>query len=210
MKVSLKNHWVVKPSEPTWNGTVSLSETDQTYSVVHVPTTYYYRLICQDNSVTSIIKSSLSKALVHFYPLARRLRWIDGSRLEIDCDASGVVLTEAETDIKLDDLGRFSLSDPDHISLFPQIDYTVPISQLPLLFVQLTKFQCGAIAPSVAMSHAVADGQSALHFYSEWARLARGEPLMFAPFHDRKVLRAGEPAVASPTLSIYCIIHHQF
>ncbi|KAK4363341.1 hypothetical protein RND71_018582 [Anisodus tanguticus] len=124
-----------------------------------------------------------------------RLRWIDGSRLELDCDASGVVLTEAETDVKLDDLGEFSLSDPDHISLFPRIDYTIPISQLPLLFVQLTKFQCGSIALSLAMSHAVIDGQSALSFYSEWARLARGEP----SFHDRKVLRAGESAIASPT-----------
>ncbi|XP_059285617.1 spermidine hydroxycinnamoyl transferase-like, partial [Lycium ferocissimum] len=71
--------------------------------------------------------------------------------------------------------------------------------ELPLLFVQLTKFQCGAIALSFAISHAMVDGQSALYFLSEWARLARGEPLMSDPFHDRKVLRAGEPATAPPT-----------
>ncbi|XP_059306962.1 spermidine hydroxycinnamoyl transferase-like [Lycium ferocissimum] len=197
MKVSLKKHWLVKPAEPTWNGTVSLSECDQTFSLVHVPTIYYYRL-CHDCD-TSIIKTSLSKALVHFYPLAGRLRWIEGSRLELDCDASGVVLMEAETNAKLDDLGDFSLSPDYSISLFPRVDYTIPIDELPLLFVQLTKFQCGGIALSFAISHAVVDGQSALCFLFEWARLALGEPLMSAPVHDRKVLRAGEPAIRPPT-----------
>ncbi|KAK4370171.1 hypothetical protein RND71_009646 [Anisodus tanguticus] len=202
MKVSLKNHWVVKPAEPTWNGTVSLSEFDQTFAVTHVPTIYYYKplqdFVISTDDIIKTLKNSLSKALVHFYPLAGRLRWISGSRLELECDASGVILTEAEIDAKLDDLGDFSLS-PDYNSLFPQVDYTIPIDELPLLFVQLTKFQCGGIALTFAISHAVVDGQSALYFLSEWARLARGEPLMFAPFHDRNVLRAGEPAIASPT-----------
>ncbi|KAM3281508.1 spermidine hydroxycinnamoyl transferase-like [Capsicum chacoense] len=200
MKIMLKNQWVVKPAEVTWNGIVALSELDQ-IEIAHVQTIYYYRP-SQDyfTSTCNILKTSLSKALVHFYPLAGRLRWIDGSRLELDCDASGAVLTEAESDAKLDDLGdQFSLS-PDHISLFPHIDYTIPISEIPLLFVKLTKFKCGAIALSFAISHAVVDGQGGPFFLSEWARLARGEPLMFAPFHDRKVLKAGEPPIASPTL----------
>ncbi|MCD9639022.1 hypothetical protein HAX54_023266 [Datura stramonium] len=200
MKVSLKNHWVVKPTEPTWNGTVSLSELDQTFSITHIRAIYYYKL-CQDYDIINTLKTSLSKALIHFYPLAGRLRWIDGSRLELDCDASGVVLTEAETDAKLDDLEDFLLS-PGCNSLFPRVDYTIPINEIPLLFVQLTKFQCGAIALSSAISHAVVDGLSAVYFLFEWARLARGEPLMFAPFHDRKVLRAGEPATASPSFEL--------
>lgn len=202
MKVSLKNHWVVKPAAPTWTGTVSLSEFDQTFAVTHVPTIYYYKFvqdfITSTDEIIKTLKTSLSEALVHFYPLAGRLRWISGSRLELECDASGVVLTEAETDAKLDDLDSFLLS-PNYNSLFPRVDYTIPIDELPLLFVQLTKFQCGGIALSFAISHAVVDGHSALYFFSEWARLSRGEPLMFAPFHDRKVLRAGEPAIACPT-----------
>lgn len=203
MKVSIKNQWVVKPAEATWNGTVPLAEPDQTFVLTHVPTIYYYKFsqdfVTSTDDMIKTLKTSLSKALVHFYPLAGRLRWIEGSRLELDCDASGVVLNEAETDAKLDDLGDFSLS-PDHISLLPQIDYsTIPISEIPLLFVQLTQFKCGAIALSFAISHAVADGQGGLHFLAEWSRLARGEPLRSAPFHDRKVLRAGEPAIASPT-----------
>ncbi|XP_016465713.1 spermidine hydroxycinnamoyl transferase-like [Nicotiana tabacum] len=202
MKVSLKHHWVVKPAEATWNGTVSLSECDQTFAVTHVPTIYYYRF-CHDclpstDNIIKTLRTSLSKALVHFYPLSGRLRWIAGSRLELDCNASGIVLMEAETEAKLDDLGDFSPS-PDLNSLFPRVDYTIPIDELPLLFVQLTKFQCGGIALSFAISHAVVDGQSALYFLTEWASLARGEPLGNEPFHDRKFLRAGEPPIAYPT-----------
>ncbi|XP_049414770.1 spermidine hydroxycinnamoyl transferase-like [Solanum stenotomum] len=186
MKVILKNHWVVKPAEATWNGTVSLSEFDQTFAVTHVPTIYYYKFFHDfvTDEIIKTLKTSLSKTLVYFYPLAGRLRWINGSRLELDCDASGVVLTEAEADAKLDNLTDFLLS-PDYNSLFPRVDYTVPIDELPLLFVQLTKFQCGGIALSFAISHAVVDGQSALYFFSEWARLARGEPLMFAPLYAK-------------------------
>ncbi|MCD9641502.1 hypothetical protein HAX54_027714 [Datura stramonium] len=202
MKVSLKNHWVVKPAEPTWNGTVSLSEFDQTFTLTHVPTIYYYKFstdfVKSTDDIIKTLKTSLSKALVYFYPLAGRLRWISGSRLELKCDASGVVLTKAESDAKLDDLDDLLIS-PDYNSLFPHVDYTIPIDELPLLFVQLTEFQCGAIALSFAISHAVVDGQSALYFFSQWARIARGESLIFDPFHDRKVLRAGEPATASPT-----------
>ena len=61
------------------------------------------------------------------------------------------------------------------------------------------------ICLGLLISHAVADGPSALHFFTEWARLARGEPLGTAPFHDRRVLRAGGPPRASP-----CIDHEAF
>ncbi|CAL5341194.1 unnamed protein product [Camellia sinensis] len=52
----------------------------------------------------------------------------------------------------------------------------------------------------MTISHAVVDGQSALHFVSEWARLARGEPISASPFLDRKVLedlRAVDPTPKS-------------
>ena len=45
------------------------------------------------------------------------------------------------------------------------------------------------------------DGQSALHFLSEWGRIARGESLEIVPFLDRRVLWAGEqlpPFASSP------------
>jgi shikimate O-hydroxycinnamoyltransferase len=53
------------------------------------------------------------------------------------------------------------------------------------------------ITLSLTISHVVVDGQSALHFMSEWARIARCEPLGVVPFLDRKVLRARDPPIAS-------------
>ncbi|KAA8535849.1 hypothetical protein F0562_030831 [Nyssa sinensis] len=122
---------------------------------------------------------------------------IGGGRLELECNAMGVQLIEAESEAKLDDFGDFTPS-PEFQYLSPFIDYKTPIHELPLLLVQLTKFSCGGISLSLTVSHAVVDGQSALHFISEWANVARGLPLGTEPFLDRKALRAGDPPGAAP------------
>ncbi|KAL0401330.1 UNVERIFIED_CONTAM: Hydroxycinnamoyltransferase 2 [Sesamum latifolium] len=100
-------------------------------------------------------------------------------RLQIECSGIGVPLTEAEAEATLDGLKAF-----EHHQLVPSID----LEQLPLVAVQLTRFKCGGVCLGVAMSHAAVDGQSASHFYTEWARLARGEQLEIQPFLDRKLL----------------------
>ncbi|KAK3219166.1 hypothetical protein Dsin_013136 [Dipteronia sinensis] len=202
MVVSYKTSYTVKPAEPTWTGSLSLSEWDQIGSITHVPTLYFYQpsqKLLIDTVITTL-KDSLSRALVHFYPLAGRLRWIGHGRLELVCNAAGVQFIEAVSQSKLYSFGEFSQS-PEYDFLIPTVDYTIPIQELPLLIVQVTKFQCGGISLGFTISHVVADGQSALHFLSEWARLARGEALAVSPFIDRKLLRAGDPPVlAHPIL----------
>ena len=195
--VSLKDGYTVKPAEPTFNGRLALSEWDQIGTITHVPTIYFYRpsqdWIMREGDVLATLRDSLSRALVHFYPLAGRLCWIEGGRLEIECNSMGVQLIEAESKTTLEDFGDFTSSPYleylEH--LVPSVDYSSPIHELPLMLVQLTKFSCGGISISTSISHAVADGQSALHFVHEWARLARGEPVETAPFLDRTVLLAG-------------------
>ncbi|PON92584.1 Transferase [Trema orientale] len=208
MAVRMKGCSIVKPAEPTWKGYLSLSEWDQVGTITYVPTIYFYRppenWMLPADKIASTLKESLSQALVAFYPLAGRLRWIGGGRLELNCNAAGVRFIESESKSKLEDFGDFSPS-PEYHHLIPTIDYGLPIHEVPLLMVQLCRFACGGISLSLAISHAVVDGQSALHFISEWARLARGEPLKTAPFLDRKVLRAGDPpASTGPS----CFVHH--
>ncbi|KAL6962491.1 shikimate O-hydroxycinnamoyltransferase [Sarracenia purpurea var. burkii] len=193
MVVISKGSCMVKPAEPTWNGRLPLTEWDQTGTVTHVPTIYFYRLSQPPpQTILKTLKDSLSLTLVHFYPLAGRLSWLGGGRLALDCTAAGVELIEADSKLKLDDLGDFSPC-PEFMSLIPSVNYNIPIHEQPLLIVQLTNFRCGGISLGVSISHAATDGQSALHFMSEWARVARGEPLCAAPFLDRRVLRAGDP-----------------
>ncbi|CAJ1941809.1 unnamed protein product [Sphenostylis stenocarpa] len=118
----------------------------------------------------------------------------------------GAQFVEAQSSLRLEDLGDFSSSSGYH-SLVPSLDYTLPFHELPLLLVQLTKFKCGGISICIAISHVVVDGQSAFLFTSEWARLARGEPLQTVPFLDKKVLRAGELPLVPLTK---CRLHAEF
>ncbi|KAK7291875.1 hypothetical protein RIF29_07375 [Crotalaria pallida] len=220
MQVTFKGCYTVRPNEPTWCGRLSLSEWDQIGTITHVPTIYFYRhpSSSQQNSsydddssiITTTLKDSLSRVLVPFYPLAGRLHWIGKGRFELDCNGRGVHFIEAESSYTLDDLGDFSPS-PEYNYLVPTVDYTLPIHELPLVLVQLTRFKCGGFSISLTISHAVADGPSALHFISEWSRFARSSSLgsiggdesssssssscslQTVPFLDKKVFRAGEP-----------------
>ncbi|XP_008231463.1 PREDICTED: spermidine hydroxycinnamoyl transferase-like [Prunus mume] len=193
MAATIKSSYVLKPAEATWQGCQTLSEWDQIGCITHVGIIYFYRpdqhCVTPTDAIANTLKDSLRRALVPFYPLAGRLRWIEGGRLELDCNGMGVQFIEAESDLKLDDLGDFSPSPESH-SLLPTVDYNLPIHELPLLFVQLTRFKCGGFSLALEISHAVTDGQSACHFIGEWAKLARGEPVGVMPFLDGQAFLA--------------------
>ncbi|KAG9134710.1 hypothetical protein Leryth_001020 [Lithospermum erythrorhizon] len=203
MNVNIKNFELIKPAKPTWSGILSLSELDQTGIITHVPTFYFYRppqaWLTPEDPITKTFKTSLSKVLVHFYPLAGRLSRINGWRFELDCNAKGVQFLEAETEERLDRLGDFAPS-PLFVNLSPRLNYSeTSIQELPIALVQLTKFRCGGICLAILINHAVADGQSAVHFLSEWTRLARGLKLASEPCFDRRILLFGEPSLSSST-----------
>lgn len=204
MKVSYTSSSLVKPAKATWNGTMQLADWDQIGYISHIPTINIYKPPNnynpkQNKAFIDNLKDSLTRLLVHFYPVAGRLRWVEGGRLELDCNSMGVQFIVAETKAKLDDLGELSTS-PEMQSLAPHIDYELTsFEEHPLMYVQITQFQCGSISVCPAISHVIVDGRSASYFMCEWSRLARGLPLEFAPFLDKRVLRAGEPLLCSPS-----------
>ena len=140
------------------------------------------------------MKNFLSHALIHFCPLAGRLHWIEGARLELDCNAMGVQLLEAYSEAELDELGDFAPTNAVR-DLVPKVDYTTPIEEWPLLLVQVTRFRCGGLCVGVAISHTRLDGRSATHFINSWAKSCQGYNLedVDMPFLDRTVLRSSEP-----------------
>ncbi|MCL7023971.1 hypothetical protein MKW94_025267 [Papaver nudicaule] len=73
--------------------------------------------------------------------------------------------------------------------LFPNLDYSDDdISLYPPFLVQVTHFKCGGVCLSTTISHILVDGSD----------LCRGvEEIKPAPFFDRTVLRAGDPAIVS-------------
>ncbi|XP_071742076.1 spermidine hydroxycinnamoyl transferase-like [Rutidosis leptorrhynchoides] len=196
MKVTKNSSCMVKPAERTWSGRLSLSELDQTGMTTHVPIVYFYTQPSVNwNNVIQKLKTSLTTTLVNFYPLAGRLVSISGGRLELICNGAGVQFTEANTDVRLADLDNFS-DHPIIDQLIPSFDYRrTPIEEMPLLLLQVTRFVCGGWSLGFFISHIAVDGQSSLHFITEWTKVCRGEPLGPPPYLDRKVLRAGAPAM---------------
>ncbi|XP_010527105.1 PREDICTED: shikimate O-hydroxycinnamoyltransferase [Tarenaya hassleriana] len=154
---------------------------------------YFYRPTGASNFFDPrILKEALSKALVPFYPMAGRLKRDDDGRVEILCNAAGVLLVLADTPSVIDDFGDFA---PTLLlrQLIPTVDYSGPIDSYPLLVLQVTFFKCGGASLGVGMQHHVADGFSGLHFINAWSDMARGLDLTIPPFIDRTLLRARDP-----------------
>lgn len=87
-----------------------------------------------------VIRSALSEALVHFYPLAGRFRELRPTRkLVVECTGEGVVFVEADADVRMDDLGD-SLAPPvpcyDKLLCEPESP-TADVIDRPLLYVQV-------------------------------------------------------------------------
>lgn len=206
--VIIKSSCNLKPNAQTKTGRLSLSELDQIGIITHAPAIFFYKPSLSNGhqeaftSIITTLKDSLSRVLVPFYPLAGRVHWIGHGRLELHCNAMGIQFLEAESQSKLEDFGDFS-EFSKFKNLIPHVDYTIPMHEIPLLFVQVTKFQCGGFSICFHVSHVVIDGQSALHFIAEWARIARGEPLGVRPVFDRKLLRAGDPPISQK------LFHHK-
>lgn len=63
-----------------------------------------------------------------------------------------------------------------------------------VLIFQVTRFKCGGVSIGTTTEHHLADGISALHFFSTWADIARGLDVLVPPFLDnREVVSARDP-----------------
>ncbi|MED6210516.1 hypothetical protein PIB30_064824 [Stylosanthes scabra] len=176
--VSIKSIHTVIPSEATPNGTFLLSQSQQINAHNHALTIYIYNANNNlNNNIIDTMKHSLAKILVHYYPLAGRIRMIEGGRMEVDCNRNGALLLEAESTNTLQDYGDFEPNAALLRPLLPAIDYSEPMENLPLVMVQVTRFACGGVCVGVTNSNVVADGISGTLFVDAWAKLARGGTL---------------------------------
>lgn len=193
MKIEVKDSTLVRPSAATpavslWNSNVDLVVPN-----FHTPSVYFYRPTGADNFFdAAVMKAALGRALVPFYPMAGRLKRDEDGRIEIDCNAEGVLFVEAGSDGAVDDFGDFAPT-LELRRLIPAVDYSLGISAYPLLVLQVTYFKCGGVSLGVGMQHHVADGFSGLHFINTWSDMARGLDITLPPFIDRTLLRARDP-----------------
>eukprot|EP01018_Ginkgo_biloba_P014985 Gb_01766 [translate_table: standard] len=184
----------VAPAIPTAKHRMYLSNLDLFWlHVDNVQTLLFYTTPTDVlPTVVERLKSSLSSALVHFYPLAGRLATgsDEHNRSEIDCNDAGVHFIEASIDIPFQDL---EADDFQHRSFFSKLvhrhdnDFTTGDS--PLLSIQVTGFLGGGICIGSTMHHVVADGKSFWHFMKSWAEISRGLPISMLPEHNRKIFK---------------------
>ncbi|XP_057420352.1 hydroxycinnamoyl-CoA:piscidic acid hydroxycinnamoyltransferase-like [Lotus japonicus] len=192
---TIKASYTIIPAEHTPNTDLWLSPSDQVTRWTHASTIYVYKE-APNHDAMDTMRDSLSKILVHYYPLAGRLSWIEGHRLKLNCNAKGAILLEAESTKTLSSYGDFTPSDTIKNELTPTVDYTQPIEDLPLLIVQVTRFKGTkeGLVIGIALNHVLCDGLAAIHFKNSWAKLCKGDVELDHtekfPFLDRTVMNS--------------------
>ncbi|XP_031503796.1 coniferyl alcohol acyltransferase-like [Nymphaea colorata] len=140
-------------------------------------------------SAVEILKKSLAKVLVHYYPLAGEMIANSNGEPELLCNNTGVEFIEAHADIELNGL---KLHDPDATVQ----GKLVPAKARGVLCVQVTKLKCGGIVVACTLDHRIADAYSTNMFVAAWAQVARTNSLTFIPNFRRSLLSPRRPAAS--------------
>uniref|UniRef100_A0A453DG82 Benzyl alcohol O-benzoyltransferase n=3 Tax=Aegilops tauschii subsp. strangulata TaxID=200361 RepID=A0A453DG82_AEGTS len=149
-----------------------------------------------------IIRRALSEALVHYYPLAGRLREVGGRKLVVDCTGEGVTFVEADADVRLADL---EVDVPGLMPPFPwikelcfEVEGSSAVLNCPLVIIQVTRLLCGGFAVWHSFNHTMCDAAGFIQFLNAVAELARGLPApTIAPAWSRESLDARRPPAPS-------------
>ncbi|XP_031480221.1 shikimate O-hydroxycinnamoyltransferase-like [Nymphaea colorata] len=194
MKIVVRDSTFVPPSSEMPRQGLWLSKLDRAMVSAHVPCVYFYRPNGSSNFFdTKVMKESLGRALIPFYPFAGRLRRREDGPLEINCNGDGVLFVEADAEGEIDDFGDFAPS-MELRQLIPKVDYqNQDISSYPLLMLQVTFFKCGGVCLGVGMHHLVVDACGFIHFMNSWSDVARGMEVICPPIVERTILRARNP-----------------
>lgn len=136
----IRKQSMVTPLEATPQRMLWNSSLDLVIPRIHTPSVYFYS---NDNGSEDFFRheklaEALAKVLVPFYPMAGRLKLGESGRIEINCNAEGVLLVEAQANAVVADFGEFA-PDPRLRQLVPPVDYSQDISSFPLLVLQVRR-----------------------------------------------------------------------
>ncbi|XP_074266383.1 stemmadenine O-acetyltransferase-like [Silene latifolia] len=205
----IKSKDVIKPFSETANHLKTLQFTfiDQLAPPVLMPLIFYYKtpIISHYNNsetTTLLLKNSLSKTLVQFYPLAGRV--VGNS--SIDCNDEGVEFYEADVLASLAEV----IANPDPEELIRLLPYApkAPISNNISVAsaVQLNHFSCGSMAISVCISHKIADATTFVAFLNAWACNTRDDG--YKSDNDQKLV-SFDSASFLPSIDLNEIYDHE-
>ncbi|KAK4769884.1 hypothetical protein SAY87_030416 [Trapa incisa] len=184
---------VVVPEAETPGGLYFLSSLDQ---AIPFPMRTIYAYKASSETVADVLKQSLAKALVYYYPLAGALTLDPEGRFIVDCNKRGVPFVEAVADCSIHSLGDLRVPNQEITDKLIYLDPTIKsFIDIPLLSAQVTRFKCGGFTLGISVSHSLVDGISGMNFINSWAEINRGLDPSTVPFHDRTLLKTRVPPV---------------
>eukprot|EP01018_Ginkgo_biloba_P032473 Gb_28530 [translate_table: standard] len=196
LRVKVEKPSVVYPAEATERRSLFLSNIDQVL-VFTLETLHFFAANPQKYSsedVVEVIKGALSKLLVHYDFAAGRLKLnVAQKRLEVDCNGAGALFAAASSEQSLEELGDITCPNPSFRQLILQEYQGQKLEDLPLCFLQVTRFKCGGFAIGLGINHTILDGIAIVNFLRNLASLAAGDGMAVPPFCDRNLLRARSP-----------------
>ncbi|XP_037469381.1 acyl transferase 1-like [Triticum dicoccoides] len=199
---------LVLPAQVTPHETLALSDVDDDIDLRFLqPAIEFFRAVdhgpWRPATAAKVVKAALAEALVHYYPLAGRLREAAGGKLVVECTGEGVVFVEAEVDVSMDDLGK-----PSPLPPYPCVEELLcevgdprVVVGVPLFFMQVTQLRCGGFVIGLHICHNIADGYGTTQFLKCIADLARtggDASKIVSPVWNREILTARIPPQISP------------
>ncbi|KAL3617547.1 hypothetical protein CASFOL_037868 [Castilleja foliolosa] len=180
MNIAIISKQLIKPSSPTPTHLrhFKLSFIDERIPTSYMPLILYYNPIKDNNNNINKqsetphhrLKSSLSDALVHYYPLAGRMQ----GQASVECNDEGMLYVEAKADAKISDIIK-SMDSDDLEKFIPFKSNGCVSGAKEQLSVQVTTFTCGGISIGICLSHRIADICTLDAFIKCWAALESGD-----------------------------------
>ncbi|KAK9667218.1 hypothetical protein RND81_14G240500 [Saponaria officinalis] len=198
-EVSRQRPVFITPAEPTPYELKELSDIDDQAGLrIHVPVIHFYRSAPNMAGMdpARVIREVVRKALVPFYPLAGRLREKAGKKLVVECTGEGVLFTEADAEVSLEEFSEAQLHPP--IPCIEELLYDVAgyggILDSPLLLIQVTRLKCDGFILAYKINHAMSDGTGLAQFLTVVGEMAHGARFLSVnPVWRRELLSARNP-----------------
>ncbi|XP_071692641.1 alcohol acyltransferase 9-like [Rutidosis leptorrhynchoides] len=215
---------LIKPSSPTPHHMLYLSNLDD-QKFLRFSIKYLY--LFQNSLPIDLLKLSLSKVLVDYYPLAGRLKSSHhhhelehdedehdehenedehDDKLQVDCNGEGAIFAEAFMDMSAQQFLQVSHKpNKSWRKLLVKVDAPTFLD-IPPLLVQVTNLRCGGMILCTAINHCLCDGIGTSQFLNAWAHLTKKptDILPITPFHSRHVFKLQSPSSHLP------LIHQAF